>query len=43
MNKLFIAWHQLGGSMVHRYIRLSLWGTWSGTICLDEIFVSLKD
>lgn len=43
MNKLFIAWHQLGDSMVHRYIRLSLWGTWSGTICLDEIFVSLKD
>lgn len=40
--KQFIKWHALGGDMNHRFIRLSLWGTLSGTICLDEIFVAEK-
>lgn len=43
MDKLFISWQDLGNEMTHRYIRLSLWDSWAGTICLDEVFVSLKD
>lgn len=43
MDKLFIVWHSLGESVTHRYIRLSLWESWAGAICLDEVFVSWKE
>ena len=41
-TKQFIKWHNLGGNMNHRYIRLSFWDSWYSTHCFDEIFVSEK-
>lgn len=41
-ENLFIGWNSLGEDMNHRYIRISLWESYSGTICLDEIFVTKK-
>lgn len=42
MDKQFISWHDLGAGMRHRYIRVSLWDSWGGSICLDEVFVAKK-
>lgn len=35
-----VSWLGLGGSRTERYIRLSLWGSFGGSTCLDEVFVS---
>ena len=41
-EKLFISWIGLNKELTSRYIRLSFWGSWGGSICLDEVFVTKK-
>lgn len=42
LDKSFTKWHDLGDVMKHRYIRLSMWDSWNGSICIDEVFVTRK-
>lgn len=42
LDKSFTKWHDLGSTMKHRYIRLSVWDSWNGSICMDEIFITKK-
>lgn len=41
-SKQFTKWHELGATMKHRYVRLSMWDSWGGSICIDEVFVTKK-